>query len=165
MNYLFSPIAPEDRIPVVDIFNYYVENSFAGSPEVALPYELFDLFMNISKGYPTATVKTESGLVIGFGMLQAFNPVPTFSHTADVSYFIAPDWTGQGIGTALLNLLETSGHQRGIESLIAVVSSLNTESILFHIKNGFEECGRIKKAGFKKGMFFDVVYFQKILNP
>ena len=51
----------------------------------------------------------------------------------------------------------------GIHSVLANVSSLNEESIRFHLKNGFIECGRFKEAGKKKDQVFDVVYFQKML--
>jgi L-amino acid N-acyltransferase YncA len=36
-----SPILNEDRKSIIDIFNYYVENSYAAYPETKLPYEAF----------------------------------------------------------------------------------------------------------------------------
>jgi len=49
-----SPIAIEDREPIIDIFNYYVENSFAAFPESKLPYQAFDMFLQMSKGLASA---------------------------------------------------------------------------------------------------------------
>jgi L-amino acid N-acyltransferase YncA len=40
MDYSMSPISNEDREPIIDIFNYYVENSFAAYPETKLSYEM-----------------------------------------------------------------------------------------------------------------------------
>ncbi len=41
MGYSISPMAAEDRKPIIDIFNDYVENSFAAYIESKLPYQAF----------------------------------------------------------------------------------------------------------------------------
>ena len=53
MDYSMSPISDEDRESIMDIFNYYVENSFAAYPETKFLYEAFDMFLQMSHGYPT----------------------------------------------------------------------------------------------------------------
>ncbi len=58
MEYSISPIVTEDRKQIIDIFNYYVENSFAAYPEYKLPYQAFDMFLQMSKDLPTVTAKT-----------------------------------------------------------------------------------------------------------
>jgi len=147
----------------MDIFNYYVENSFAAYPESKLPYQAFDMFLQMSKGYPTGTIKDQDGKMVGFGMLRTHNPMPGFSQTAEVTYFIDRDHTGKGLGKTLLEFLEREGRKKGITSILANISSLNTGSIEFHKKNGFIECGRFKKVGKKNGQIFDTVWMQKML--
>ncbi|MDH4232971.1 MAG: GNAT family N-acetyltransferase, partial [Nitrospirota bacterium] len=99
----------------------------------------------------------------GFGMLRAHNPVPTFSHTAEVTCFIHPDYTGKGLGKMMLCFLEKGAVEKGIATILANISSLNPNSIKFHQKNGFTECGRFRKVVRKKGQEFDTVWMQKIL--
>ena len=163
MDYSMSPISKEDRRAIIDIFNHYVENSFAAYPETKLPYEAFDMFLQMSQGYPTAKVKDKNGRVIGFGLLRSHNPMPAFAETAEITYFIHPDHTEKGIGTKLLSLLEEEGMKKGITNILANISSLNPRSIDFHKKNGFIECGRFKNVGRKKGQAFDTVWMQKVL--
>lgn len=165
MNYSMFPISNEDRKSIIDIFNHYVENSFAAYPEAKLPYEAFDMFLQMSQGYPTAKVQDKNGRVIGFGLLRSHNPMSTFAKTAEITYFIHPDHTGKGIGTKLLSLLEEEGMKKGITNILANISSLNPRSIDFHKKNGFIECGRFKSVGRKKGQLFDTVWMQKELQP
>ena len=117
----------------------------------------------MSKGYPTITVKDEIGEILGFGMLRAHNPIPTFSQTAEITYFIKPEYTSRGIGSKMLNHLVNEAKQKGISSILASISSLNEGSINFHRKNGFIECGRFKNVGRKKGQVFDTVWMQKML--
>lgn len=163
MDYSTEPISEKDRKPIIDLFNYYVENSFAAYPETSLPYEAFDMFLQTSRGYPTAAVKDNHGNLIGFGLLRSHNPMPTFSQTAEITYFIRPEHTGKGIGKKLLEYLEEEGKKRGITNILANISSLNPGSINFHKKNGFIECGRFKSVVRKKGQLFDSVWMQKML--
>ena len=158
-----SPISNEDRKSIIDIFNHYVENSYAAYPETKLPYEAFDMFLQMAQGYPTAKVKDKNGRVVGFGLLRSHNPMSAFSKTAEITYFIHPDLTGKGIGTKLLRLLEKEGMQKGITNILANISSLNPRSVDFHKKNGFIECGRFKNVGRKKRKLFDTVWMQKML--
>lgn len=163
MEYSVVPISEEDRESIIDIFNYYVENSFAAYPEKKLPYQAFDVLLQMSKDLPTGSVKDRHGRIVGFGMLRTHNPNATFSHTVEVTYFIHPDHTGKGVGKMLLAFLERGGRDRCITNILAHISSLNPNSIKFHQKNGFVECGRFKKVGRKNGRQFDTIWMQKIL--
>ncbi len=161
MDFSIEPVTAEDGRAIIDIFNHYVENTFAAYPESKVPYEFFGLFMNMSQGYPFLVAKDENGKVLGFGLLRPHNPMPAFSRTAEITYFLAPEHTGQGIGKAMLDRLLAEGKERGITSILANISSLNPGSLAFHRKNGFVECGRFIGIGRKKGREFDVVWMQR----
>ena len=163
MEYSITPIANEDREPIIDIFNHYVENTFAAYPENKLPYQAFARFMEVSHGYPTGSLKDRYGNVVGFGLLRPHNPIPTFVRTAEAAYFIHPDHTGKGLGKMLLDALEKGAVEKGITTILAHISSLNPNSIQFHRKNGFVECGRFRKVGRKKDQDFDTLWMQKML--
>jgi len=163
VHFHFEPILLEYREPVIDIFNYYVENSFAAYHESKVPYDFFNMLLKMSDGYPTIAVKNENGEILGYGMLRAYNPIPTFSQTAEITYFIKPEYTSRGIGSIMLSHLVDEAKRKGISSILASISSLNEGSINFHRKNGFVECGRFKKIGKKKEQVFDVVWMQRML--
>jgi len=163
MAYSIQPISSEDRKPIIDIFNYYVENSFAAYPETPLPHQAFDMFLRMSDGFPRGTVRDRSGKIVGFGMLRPHNPIPVFSRTAELTCFLHPDHTGKGLGKMLLDYLEKGAAEKGMTTILSNISSLNPNSIRFHQKNGFMECGRFRKVGKKKGRDFDTVWMQKVL--
>lgn len=163
MNTSIVPLSADDRIDVMDIFNHYVEHSFAAYPEEKLPYAFFDTFLGMSQGLPRGTIKEARGEIIGFGLLRSYNPLPTFSSTVEITYFIKPGYTGRGWGTALLEYLIDGGLKKGIRSIIASVSSLNEGSMRFHLRHGFVECGRFREIGRKWGRAFDVVYYQRMI--
>jgi len=163
MNTKLRPTIADDGEQIIDIFNYYVENSFSAYPEQKMPYEFFDVLLNMCQGYPTVVAIDQENQIIGFGMLRPYSPFPTFSQTAEITYFLKPGFTGKGIGGTILEYLISKGREKGISSVIASISSLNEGSINFHVKNGFSECGRFRDIGRKRGKTFDVVYFQRML--
>ena len=163
MPFNIKPMTGNDRLPVIDIFNYYIENSFAAYPDQKVPYDFFDILLKTTEGYPTLVVADERETVVGFGILRSYHPFSVFSKTAEISYFLKPEWTGKGLGDLMLGYLTRKAAHKGITSLLASISSLNPMSIRFHLKNGFLECGRLQKIGEKHGQVFDVLYMQKAL--
>ncbi len=165
MNYTFQPLIEADRKDIIDLFNHYVTHSFAAYPGKPLTYAMFDHFLLLAKSYPVLTMKAQAGDLIGFGLLRPHQPMETFAHTAEIAYFLHPDQTGKGHGKALLDQLEDEARKRHITTLLATISSLNPESLRFHLKHGFSECGRLSGVGKKNGRYFDTVWMQKKLQP
>lgn len=162
MDIKFEPMTEEHGREVMDIFNYYVENSYAAYPEQSLPYQFFGMFLEMTRGYPAYVIKNnDSAKVVGFCFLRAYNPMPAFRETAEISYFLDKEEVGRGIGREALGLLEREGGKMGIKYILANISSRNKQSLDFHSKNGFAECGRFLNIGRKKGKNFDVVWMEK----
>lgn len=159
--YTLDTIRPEDRTAVIDIFNHYIEHSFAAYPTEPVPDTMFDRLCSLADGYPSCVVRDGAGTAVGFGMLHAHNPMPAFARTAEVTYFIRADLTGQGLGSRILNHLETGAQEQGIACILASISSRNSGSIRFHAAHGFTECGRFRNVGEKNGTIFDTVWMEK----
>lgn len=47
----FESAAAKHQKKFIDIFNYYIENSFAAYPVQKLPYAAFSMFLEIAKKY------------------------------------------------------------------------------------------------------------------
>jgi len=156
----FVKMDVEHANDVMVIFNYYIENSFAAYPEQKLPVEFFDKLLEMAKGYPAFIIKSDDD-IIGFCLLRAYNPFPTFKNTAEVTYFIDEKYSRKGLGKIALNKLTDVAVEQGITNILASVYSKNTHSISFLQKNGFAECGRFRQIGHKFGETFDVIWFSK----
>jgi phosphinothricin acetyltransferase len=163
MDYTIAQVSKGDEDAVIDIFNDYVENSFAAYPEGPVPHQFFDIFVNMSAGYPFLVAKNGEGDVLGFALLRPHSPMPAFSRTAEIACFIAPQNVGKGMGKAMQEQLLNEAKEKGITSILAGISSLNSASLAFHKKQGFQECGRFLKIGRKWGQDFDVVWMQKMI--
>ena len=165
MKIRFEKMGEADREAVIDLFNHYIENSFAAYPEEKVPYGLFDRFLEMTKGYPAFTAREEDcdERFVGFAFLRPYHPLRSFQRAAEISCFIVPGYTGRGIGTAMLERIVDEARRKGIDSILANVSSLNEESLRFHERHGFSECGRFRNVARKKGRDLDAVWMQLIL--
>ncbi|PWR71462.1 GNAT family N-acetyltransferase [Methanospirillum lacunae] len=156
----FSPLSITDGPDVISIFNYYILNNNAAFLEQPVPDTFFEYMLGLLGLFPSVGIRRD-GHIIGFGMLRPHNSMPAFAHTAEITYFIHPDYTGKGIGGEILSYLEMKGREIGICNILAQISSLNEGSIRFHHKHGFVHCGRFMNVGKKSGIFFDTVWMQK----
>ncbi|WP_424356734.1 N-acetyltransferase family protein [Methanocella sp. MCL-LM] len=162
MDYQIRPVVNDDKQGIVDIFNYYVENTMAAYPEQKVPPAFFDMLAQMAKGYPFYVAEA-AGSVAGYALLRPHSPMPAFRRSAELTCFISPGYTGKGIGTALLDRLVQDARAQGIDTILASVSSANENSINFHLKHGFVRCGTFARAGKKFGKDFDEVWLQRFI--
>jgi L-amino acid N-acyltransferase YncA len=164
MTYSLEPLNASHREPVIDIFNHYVAHSFAAYPDRPVELEVFDRWLALCAGYPTAAARTDDGAVVGFAFLRPYHFANTLRGTAEVTYFIHPAHTRRGLGSRMLAELERQAGELGIKTVIAGLSSLNVESRNFHLKQGFRLCGALEKVGVKFDRAFDILLFQKTIS-
>lgn len=163
MTATLEPLSSPHRRAVIDIYNHYVDHGFASYREIRLPYESFDRFLELAKGFPAFASVRDDGTVDGFGFLHAWHPSECFKRTAEITYFLHPDCTRQGTGTLLLDRLLKEAAAMKIDRVLASISSRNPESLAFHRKHGFLECGSFPQIGCKHGQEFSVVWMIKQL--
>ena len=156
-------MSEEHRKPVLEILNYYMDNTCSIFPEEHYDDYYFSALLEIGKAYPAYVAKSESGIVMGMAMLSPYDTIPQFARTAKTTYFILPQYTNLGIGKSLLKCLIEEAGQIDVDCLLANIAAENDGSIRFHEQNGFVECGRFVRAGKRGGNDFDIVWMQKLL--
>jgi len=161
--YAVEPLQRADAGGMLEIFNHYIADGFAAYPEEPLALDAMQHLLDDCADHPRLAARDEAGRLVGFAFLRPYAAYATFSRTALVTYFIASEHTGRGLGTRMLARLEREARDVGIGTMLAHVSSENPGSLAFHTRHGFVECGRFLRIGVKKGRAFDVVWFQKSL--
>lgn len=163
-DYIIRKVTDSDREAVMDVFNYFIENSFAAYPDKKADYSVFDFLRGMSRDGIFYVIEDGGKQVIGFGMLRYYQRSEAFNSSAEVTYFILPSHQGKNLGKQLLNTLVNDARQLGVNTLLANISSLNEQSLKFHRKQDFKDCGCFKRVGHKFGKDFDVVWMQKFLD-
>jgi L-amino acid N-acyltransferase YncA len=152
--------ADSDRQAVIAIFNHYAATSYAAYPEMPVNDRFFEFLREGTLAFYVLEHKTQ---VVGFGLIKPVLPFPAFMKTGMLTYFLMPEFTGQGIGGLLLEQLIADATDMGMTSLVANMASKNKASIRFHTNHGFTKVGRLQNAGIKFGKPFDIIWMQKIL--
>jgi len=150
-----------DRDAVMRIFNHYAATSFAAYPDGPLPLQFF---VPLREGALSAIVLEDDGGIAGFGLLKPFLPFPAFRTTGMLTYFLAPEGTGKGFGSRLLERLTEDAKKKGMTMLVANMSSKNEASIGFHKRYGFSEAGNLAGVGEKFGQTFGVLWMQRAVE-
>lgn len=150
-----------DRDVVMRIFNHYAATSFAAYPDGPLPPQFF---ATLREGAVSAIVLEGDGGVTGFGLLKPFLPFPAFRKTGTLTYFLAPEAMGKGLGNRLLEQLILDAKKQGMTMLVANMSSKNQASIRFHKRHGFSVAGNLAGVGEKFGEPFGVLWMQRTVE-
>ncbi len=160
MQYEFKirDLKESDISAVLSVFNYHVINGFAAYSEKELSIDFIHRLKKDSLSFIILEIEQD---IIGFAFLRNYLPYDNFKHTGQLSYFIKPEYTNKGFGTMLFNKLVDATKDNRIDILIVHLSSLNLQSLNFHKKHGFIECGRFKNIAKKFGQEFDIIWMQK----
>jgi len=147
-----------DLEEISHIYNFYVKNGFAAYPENKLDAAFFNVIITAAI---SCYVLVVDGEVVGYGILRNYLPYVNFKHTGKLTYFIKPEYTHKGFGTILLDKLIEEAKRNNIKNIYIHASSENPQSINFHRKHGFKECGRFRNIAKKFGQYFDIIWMQK----
>lgn len=153
----------KDSETVTEIFNYYSENSFASFFEEKLDEGFYTMLADIAYNGAFYIAEDDNKNSIGFAVLKRFHKAQAYNRTAELTYFLHHDHTNKGVGTMMLEKMEADAKKMGIDTLLAKISSLNPQSIRFHEKNEFVECGRFLRTARKFGKDIDLVWMQKFI--
>lgn len=154
----------EEFLPqVLKIYNYYIQNSTATfHVKTISPEEMRRIVFYIDPRFK-AFVILNPDQVCGYCILARFKEREAYGITAEATIYLAPDYTGTGIGSQALNFLENLARQNGFHSLIGGICAENKASIKLFAKNGYTKCAHYKEIGKKFGRLLDVVEYQKLL--
>ncbi len=111
--------------------------------------------------YPVYVVETR-GQDTGWRSLSPFHPRAAYKQSGEFSIYIAPEWTGQSMGDALLKVLCQEAKKLGYHTLLGRITSTNEKSISLAKKHGFWEAGKYHEVGTKFGQCLDVMIMQII---
>lgn len=109
-------------------------------------------------------VAENGGTILGFSTYGTFRERTGYRFSVEHSVYVLDGNSGKGIGRRLLKTLIETAKQQGYHNMIGGIDASNAESIAFHKKFGFVECGVIRQAAFKFGRWLDLLFMQLILD-
>lgn len=164
MKLQFVDINESDFEFIKEIYDYYILNSTATyyTEKISIA-ELKDFIFIGHKKYKSYRIKANNNYC-GFCYISQYNRRQAYDRTADVSLYLKPEFTGQGIGFKVLKHLEKVAKKNGICVLVGIISGDNERSVKLFEKSGYEKCAHFKRIGEKFNKILDVVSYQKIID-
>ena len=104
-----------------------------------------------------------SGLVIGWGSLNPFNPRRASDHVADLSVYVERGWRGRGVGRQLLDRLVTLAREIGYHKMVLVALPFNQAGVALYERCGFSRVGVYREQGLLDGRWVDVRLMERVL--
>jgi len=159
---LVRPADVDDLGAVAEIFAYYVTTSVATFEETPPSVAQWRRRMDeLADSRLPFLIAEAGGEVPGFAFVSPWRPKPAYRHTVEDTVYLAPGWTGKGLGRRLLRTLLAECAKGEVRQVIAVIADGgDPASAALHRSCGFTEAGRLTAVGSKHGRWIDTVLLQ-----
>ncbi|HVX82429.1 MAG TPA: GNAT family N-acetyltransferase [Devosiaceae bacterium] len=161
---LIRTFAWGDVPAITAIYAHYVRSSVA-TFDLEAPGEAYiaeKWGSMIEAGHP-AIVAEREGKLVGFAYASVYRTRPGYRFTCEDTVYIAPDFVGQGIGSALLDEVIHRAGAFGFRQMIGVIADEIEASVKLHEKHGFAVLGRFPALGYKFDRWIGVIHMQREL--
>jgi L-amino acid N-acyltransferase YncA len=159
----FRTCTAADAARICDIYNHYVIETVVTFEEV--PVQVEDMARRISDvtcRFPWL-VHELGGVVCGYAYASPWKERSAYRHSVESTVYLAPEMTGQGIGTSLYSALLDALRATEVHCVVGGVSLPNPASAALHEKLGFNKVAHFREVGWKLGRWIDVGYWEIIL--
>lgn len=158
--------APTDAARIAAIYAHHVLHGTATFDTAPMSLAaMADKIATIAvRGCPFL-VAEDRDRVVGYAYAAPFRDRPAYAATVEDSIYLDPDFTGRGIGKALLLALIDACEAAGFRQMIAVAGGGEPASVALHAACGFTHAGTMRSVGRKFGRWLDTVYMQRALGP
>ncbi len=161
---MIRSVQAADAARIAVIYNHYVRESVVTfEEEPVAEAEMSRRIAETTASYPWY-VREQDGVVVAYANASSWKRRSAYRLAAESTIYVAPESTGQGIGTQLYPVLIAEMRARGLHAAIGGISLPNDASIALHEKLGFRAIGRFHEVGFKFGRWIDVGYWELILQ-
>jgi phosphinothricin acetyltransferase len=153
-----------DAEQIAAIYNHYVIHSAISFEEAAVdPQEIGGRMHDAqAKGLPWI-VAEERQAILGYAYATPWRTRSAYRRSVEVTVYVAPERTGNGIGALLYAALLTQLRQSGLHTAVAVIALPNPASVRLHERFRFEKVAHLQQIGYKMGQWVDVGYWQLLL--
>lgn len=153
-----------DAGAICGIYNEYVRNSAATFEEKPVSTEEMAMRIASTTGRYPWLVFEELDVVVGYTYARRWRDRAAYRNTVETGTYIAPQFTGKGIGSVLKEALIKELRETGFHAVISGIALPNPASIALCEKFGFVKVAHFKEVGFKMNRWIDVGYWQLILQ-
>ncbi len=110
-------------------------------------------------------VYEDAGEVLGYAYASQHHIRAAYQWSVDVSVYIHERCRRQGVGRKLYTVLFKLLREQGFYNVYAGITLPNPASVALHETMGMQPLGVYQKVGYKLGAWYDVGWWQGLLQP
>lgn len=155
----------EDALGVAEIYGPIVSSSpisFEIDPPDA--EEMRQRIQETLKTYPWLVCE-EQRQIVGYAYAGAHGTRAGYQWSVNTSVYVHPAFHRRGVGRSLYHSLFDVLIAQGFVTAFAGITLPNAGSVGLHESTGFRPVGVYQRAGFKDGVWYDVGWWQRPLQP
>ena len=157
--------AAENDLPAItDLMRWAAEETTATFTIHPRSLEEWSTKWQRSRAFYPWLVATAGDEFLGFAKASPFRDNDAYAWTVEVSVYVRPEHHGKGIARELYSRLFSQLHLQGYFAAVAVVTSENEGSILFHERVGMKRAGTLAEVGYKFDRKLGIVMFELALQ-
>lgn len=165
--FIIRPAEHRDLAAIQAIYNPEVLHGFSTWNETAFDLNHFEnMLVQLKKqNFPFFVIEdTDNQKIAGYADYSSFRSFTGYRHTVEHSVYVAPEYTGRGLGKLLLQSLIEYAQQHDVHVMVAGIDHENAVSIHLHEKLGFKHTGYMPQVGKKFDTWRDLVLMQFNIN-
>ncbi|WP_191013649.1 GNAT family N-acetyltransferase [Treponema zioleckii] len=165
----------DDAESLLKIYSYYVENT-AITFEYKTPTveEFKKRIQKTLQKYPyyvAESCKDDRNMILGYAYAGDFKAREAYNWSIETSIYVHKDFKKNGIGSLLLEKLESTLAEMNITNANACIAKAEVEdehltnaSINFHARMGYKMVGEFHKCAYKFGRWYNMVWMEKFIG-
>jgi L-amino acid N-acyltransferase YncA len=155
-----------DAAAIADIYNHYIRETIITFEELEVSSaEIAKRIAGVSAASLPWLVLEMQGGIVGYAYASKWQRRSAYRFTVETTVYMAPQFTGNGLGTGLYRQLLVQLKELGLHRAIGGVALPNEASVSLHEKLGFSKVAHFSEVGFKFGQWIDVGYWELSLEP
>ncbi|HVZ94496.1 MAG TPA: GNAT family N-acetyltransferase [Phycisphaerales bacterium] len=162
---LIRPVTDADFPAVAALTNHFILSTpIHFSTEPVTPDELRASWHKTRDVYPYLVAEV-NGRFAGYCKAGVWRERAAYNWTPECGIYVDPSIHRRGVGRALYERLFDIMRAQGFHSIIGGVTLPNEPSVALHESVGFTKVGHVAHAGWKFNRWWDVGFWQKMLQP
>jgi phosphinothricin acetyltransferase len=153
-----------DAAGICAIYNRYVLETWITFEETPVSAEeMQERIAETTASLPWLVWEREDGRVLGYSYASRWKGRCAYRFSAESTVYVAPEATGQRIGSQLYEALLSELRVLKIHTAIGGIALPNEASVALHERLGFAKIAQFREVGWKFGRWIDVGYWQRVL--
>lgn len=153
-----------DTAKLLAIYGQYIDTPITFEYELPTQAEFSARIAGILEEYPYL-VWEEDGRILGYGYAHRHMERAAYQWNAELSLYLDRDARGKGLGRRMYGALLELLKMQGVLTAHALVTDPNPASQALSVSMGLHKTAVHRKAGYKNGAWWDVLWYEKELAP